>query len=99
MDEFENRERGAENAFAYDEAQSFRIRIHALKKLALWAAASDPRAAPQADALAPRALEGVSDETLIADLAQSLRGAGVSEHRVRARLAAFVQEAAREIHG
>jgi hypothetical protein len=100
MDEFEHRERGAENAFAYDEAQSFRVRIAALRKLARWAAETGKREAPDADADAAvaRALAGVDDETIIADLARDLQGAGMSDHRVRARLANFVQEAAREIH-
>ncbi len=99
MDEFEHRERGAENAFVYDEAQSFRVRIAALRKLGRWAAATGRREAPEADALVERALAGAEDETLIADLARDLQGAGVSEHRVRAHLATFVQEAQREIHG
>ena len=101
MDEFEHRERGAENAFAYDEARSFRVRIAALRKLGRWAAAAAKREAPEgdADALVAKALGGAHDETLVADLARDLQGAGVSEHRVRAHLATFVQEAQREIHG
>ena len=101
MDEFEHRERGAESAFAFDEAQSFRVRIGALRKLGRWAAATANRETPEADAdaLVARALAGADDETLIADLARDLQGAAISVHRVRARLATFVQEAAREIHG
>jgi hypothetical protein len=97
MDEFEHRERGAENAFAHDEAHHFRVRIAALRKLGAWAA--ETRAGADAGALAARAFEGADDEALIADLARDLQSAGVSEHRVRGRFAAFLQEAQSEIHG
>lgn len=99
MDEFEHRERGAESAFAYDEARSFRVRIAALRKLGRWAAATLNREAPEADALVEKALGGADDEAIIADLARDLAGADVSEHRVRSRLATFMQEAQGEIHG
>jgi hypothetical protein len=104
METFENRERGFENAFAHDEEVSFRVRIGALRKLGRWAAETLQREAPDAAAEAPawlaydRALEGADDERLLAGLADDLKGAGISGHRLRARLAACMQEASRDLH-
>jgi hypothetical protein len=100
METFENRERGFENAFAHDEEVSFRVRIGALRKLGRWAAETLQREAPDAaaEALVARALEGADDERLLAGLADDLKGAGISGHRLRARLAACMQAASRDLH-
>ena len=100
METFENRERGFENAFAHDEELGFRIRMGGLRRLGLWAAQTIGSKTPDSDAeaLVARALEGATDETMLSDLASDLKSVGVSAHRLRARLATFVQEAAREVH-
>ncbi len=99
METLQNRERGFESAFAHDEELAFRVRIAALRKLGCWAAETPKSEVVDAQALVARALQGADDETLLADIARDLQGAGVSLHRLRARLAAFTQEAAQEARG
>jgi len=98
MEPFESRERGFETAFVRDEELAFRVRIAALRKLGRWAAETLRSEAPDREALVARALQGADDEALLVDLESELKGTGVSLHRLRGRLAAFVQEAAREVH-
>ena len=101
METFESRERGFESAFVHDEQLAFRVRMGALRKLGRWAGDTLHSKTPDGDAeaLVARALQGADDETLLADLARDLKGADVSAHRIRARFAAFAQEAAREVQG
>ena len=101
MDTFDKREDAFERAFSREEELKFRARARRDRRLGGWAAEKLGLSGPALTAYAAKLSESQftrpDDETLVAELVQALASAGVSEHRIRRRLAEFGLQAMAEL--
>jgi hypothetical protein len=98
MTTFDDRERAFENLFAHDADLAFRAQARRNREIGLWAAHQLGLGGDEAEAYASRllvvAIEQGGDDAVVAKLGEDLNkhGLGVSEHRVRHRMAELLAE-------
>ena len=105
MTTFDDRERGEERKFAYDEEMMFRIQARRNRLLGHWAAERMGLSAAEAEAYAKAVVqadfEEAGDEDVVRKLIGDLTSAGIdiSEGDIRAALEAKQVEARRMLMG
>jgi hypothetical protein len=103
MANFEDREKGFEAKFAFDEEVKFKITARRNKLLGLWAAEQMGLSADKADAYARDVvaadLEEAGEDDVLRKIASDLKAKGVklSEHRIRREMDALLETARRQI--
>ncbi|WP_237476644.1 DUF1476 domain-containing protein [Lichenibacterium dinghuense] len=103
MTTFDDRERAFENLFAHDQDLAFRAQARRNRELGLWAAHQLGLSGDEAEAYAGRllavAIENGGDDAVAARLGEDLNkhGLGISEHRIRHRMAELLAESVEHV--